>query len=281
MQNGPAETSEIEPDSERVASTTDQASVLAGLEDITLTSSPATAVAENPDPTATSRARPHARTDCSLSARAYTVSNARARLTLKAPCHVLDHVDVHHSGLTFSAVTDKDGTLSLTIPAMSEYAIFLFSFADKKGTVATTHVPELKNFNRIALQWQGDTDIQLHALEFGAAYGQAGHVWSGSDAAGEGNTVHLGLGQTEAARNVEIYSFPAQSTQKTGSVELSVEAEVTATNCAKGLNVQALEWRGDQRLRSRDLMIDFPACDAVGDFLVLNNLFQDLTIAAK
>ncbi len=169
----------------------------------------------------------------------------------------------------------------MTVPVMSEYAIFLFSFDDKKGTVATTHVPELNAFSRIALQWQGKTDLQLHALEFGAAYGQAGHVWSGPDAAGEGSTVYLGQGGDDMSRNVEIYSFPSNTTQNTGSVALSVETEVTLANCEQALDVQALEWRGDKHLRSRNLTVEFPGCDGVGDFLVLNNLFQDLTIAAK
>ena len=34
-------------------------------------------------------------------------------------------------------------------------------------------------------------------------------------------------------------------------------------------------------LRVRDLSLSIPACDGVGDFLVLKNLVEDLKIAAR
>ncbi len=209
------------------------------------------------------------------------VPGANARLRVKAPCHMDQPIEVHHSGLVFTTRTDALGRLDLTIPALAEYAIFLISLPDRNGTVATTHVPEIKSYNRIALQWQGETDLQLHALEFGASYGQEGHVWSGSEAGGAGSVIHLGQGGSAKARNIEVYSFPVDTATEAGAITLSVEAEVTEANCGTDLGVQSLEWRSDQRLRSRDLTLNIPGCEAVGDFLVLNNLFPDLTIAAK
>ena len=83
------------------------------------------------------------------------------------------------------------------------------------------------------------------------------------------------------ARNVEVYSFPESQAHQSGSIELSVEAEVTPENCGTDLNVQLLELRDERALRSRDLMLSFPDCSRTGEFLVLNNLFQNLTIAAN
>ncbi len=275
MQNGSARPA---PAAQQVAST-GQASVLAGLEDVALTSAKKTAPLDGA--TAPHRLQPSKPLNCSVSARAMTAPEATARLTLKAPCHPEEYVQVLHSGLTFSAQTNAQGMLNLTVPALSEYAIFLFSLKDNKGTVATTHVPELKDFDRVALQWQGQTDLQLHALEFEASYGEEGHVWASPDASGTGSIVHLGQSELEAARQVQIYSFPTGSDSPTGDIALSVEAEVTQANCGSDLNVQALEIRSDGRLRSRDLILTLPNCSTGEDFLVLNNLFQDLTIAAK
>ncbi|WP_420585585.1 hypothetical protein [Ruegeria sp.] len=283
MQNGtPAPDGAQAP--ERVAA--EHASVVPGLEGIVLTSSPS-AFTTNPTPNRVqrtlqpSRSAPTDHADCSISARATAVTGAAARLTVKAPCHGNERIEVHHSGLTVTQQTDSNGRLDLTIPALSEYAIFLISLEDQKGTVATTHIPDIAHYNRVALQWQGDTDLQIHALEFGANYGGTGHVSADPETQGLGTVVNLGQTGLSDAGNIEIYSFPATQSPQTGTIELTVEAEVTASNCGRDLNVQSLELRGDRQLRSSDLTLSFPDCSKTGEFLVLNNLFQDLTIAAK
>jgi len=286
MQNG----NPVQPDGaqapEAVAAATAQASVITGLEGIVLTSSPPASDANTgiqiPQRTLQpSRSSPSDRADCSFSARARAVPGAAARLTIKAPCHSNERVEVHHSGLTVTQQTDASGKLDLTIPALSEYAIFLISLEDQQGTVATTHIPDIGQYTRVALQWQGETDLQIHALEFGANYGGQGHVSADPDTTGAGNIIHLGQPGLKDARNIEVYTFPAAQAPQSGSIELTVEAEVTADNCGSDLNVQSLELRDDRKLRSRDLTLTLPDCSKTGEFLVLNNLLQDLTIAAN
>ncbi len=265
-----------------VASASQQSSVLSGLEDIVLTS--ATPSDANPgNATPATRGVPSApkTSDCNISARAVAVSGAMARLSLKAPCNPEERVEIHHSGLTVSQMTDSYGVLQMTIPALSEYAIFLISFEDETGTVATTHVTDIAQYNRVALQWQGETELQIHALEFGASYGSDGHVWDGASAQGTGDIVRLGQQGLSKTQNIEVYSFPAGTSDQSGTIDLTVEAEVTEANCGHTLNVQALELLSDRRLRSRDMSLALPDCSRAGEFLVLNNLLSDLTIAAK
>ncbi|WP_171124163.1 MULTISPECIES: hypothetical protein [unclassified Ruegeria] len=261
---------------------TDQASIIAGLEDIVLTSSsPATDATQSRKSLQPNRSAPSEPMDCNLSARAHAVPGAAAALTVRAPCHANHRVDVLHSGLTVTQMTDENGRMELTLPALSEYAIFLISVDDQNGTVATTHVPDLNQYNRIALQWTGETDLQIHALEFGASYGGAGHVSSDPNAQGAGNVVTLGHSGLESARNVEVYSFPAAQISQSGSIALTVEAEVTDANCDRDLSVQSFELRSDRRLTSREMTLNLPNCTQTGEFLVLNNLIEDLTIAAN
>lgn len=286
MQNGTSAQPNGAQEGVAVASVTEQASVLAGLDSIVLTSSSSAGAASGDAPTAqrTLRSTPGAaqkQANCNLSARATARPGANARLTIKAPCHSNERIEIHHSGLTVTQMTDDKGALNLTIPALSEYAIFLISFEDQTGTVATTHISDIAEYDRVALQWQGDTDLQIHALEFGANYGGQGHVWADTDAKGAGNVVHLGHSGFVDAQNIEVYSFPAGQSDQSGSIDLTVEAEVTEANCGRSLSVQSLELRSDRRLRSRDLKLALPDCSKAGEFLVLNNLFQDLTIAAK
>ncbi|WP_171234676.1 hypothetical protein [Ruegeria sp. HKCCA6837] len=282
MQNG----SSAQPDGAQagidVASASEQSSVLSGLEDIVLTS--ATPSDANPGNAASApRGVPSALkpSDCNISARAVAVSGAMARVSLKAPCNAEERVEVHHSGLTVSQMTDASGGLQMNIPALSEYAIFLISFEDETGTVATTHVTDIAQYNRVALQWQGETELQIHALEFGASYGGDGHVWDDASAKGAGKVLRLGQIGHEKAQNIEVYSFPAGASDQSGTIDLTVEAEVTEANCGRTLNVQALELLPDRRLRSRDMSLTLPDCSQAGEFLVLKNLLSDLTIAAK
>ncbi len=286
MQNG----TPVQPNGAQTAanatSITDHASIIVGLEDIVLTSS-----SSAPDATDSShpqqrtlqpsRSAPSEPVNCGLSARARAVPGASAVLTIKAPCHANEPVDVLHSGLTVTQMTDENGAMELTIPALSEYAIFLISVDDQNGTVATTHIPDLTEYSRIALQWAGDTNLQIHALEFGASYGGKGHVFSDPGAQGAGSVVTLGSAGFDDAQNVEVYSFRYGQTDRTGSIALTVEAEVTDANCDRNLSVQSFELRADQRLRSRELTLNLPNCTQAGEFLVLNNLIEDLTIAAN
>ncbi|WP_170786098.1 hypothetical protein [Ruegeria lacuscaerulensis] len=284
MQNG----TPAEPDvpQTQISSVMDHTAIIAGLEDIVLTSS--TPAHETPDDTTTGHRKLHANgsapsgpTDCAIGARARAVPGAAAQLTVLAPCHAGERIDVHHSGLTVTQQTDATGRLEVTIPALSEYAIFLISVGDQAGTVATTHIPDITHFDRVALHWQGNTDLQIHALEFGASYGSTGHVSVDAKTQGAGQVVHLGQPDLNDAQNVQVYSYPAGQSDQTGSITLSVEAEVTRANCGQELHLQSLELRGDQRLSARDLSVTLPECSKAGEFLVLNNLLEDLKIAAK
>jgi hypothetical protein len=126
----------------------------------------------------------------------------------------------------------------------------------------------------------------MHAREFGANYGDVGHVWK--DTPRDPNAVDTGLGFLTRLGNrdvaedwvAEVYSFPKGMTQQSGTVDLSIEAEITALNCGQEIEAQSLEVvLGD--VKSRDLSLAVPNCDAKGTFLVLNNLVEDLKVASN
>ena len=227
------------------------------------------------------RNRPQA--DCTVKASAEPAAMASVDLSVTAPCFGNERVTIHHSGMIFTDTTDESGNLALTIPALSEHAVFIVAFATGKGAVAMAQVPGLDAVDRVVLQWSGRSGFELHALEFGASYGDPGHVWVGS-VPGEGATgsvLRLGDADTLAPQMAEIYSFPAGASPTSGTVTLSVEAEVTDANCGRDIAAQSLDLRAGEGLQTRDLVLSVPGCSARGDFLVLNNLFDDLKIAAR
>lgn len=217
--------------------------------------------------------------DIDLSARAADM--ATVDLTIGAPCLPNERVTIHHSGMMFTDTTDATGRLDLNIPALSETAVFIVQFANGSGNVVITKVPGLKAYDRVVLQWSGAGGFQLHALEFGASYSSKGHVWSGSKRGTGGFVTALGNPDALSPHLAEVYTFPSGQSKKAGTIALSVEAEVTDANCGRDISAQVLELRHDGTLRPRDLTLAVPDCTAKGDFLVLNNLVEDLKVTAR
>lgn len=219
--------------------------------------------------------------ECTPTLRTEAAPNASVGLSLDAPCHPNDRLTLHHGGLSFTATTDTEGRLDVTVPALSASAVFVAEFDDGTGVVGTYLVEDLDGVDRIVLQWSGSEGFEMHAREFGASYGSAGHVWSGSpqaDAAG-GRMILLGDPDTLHPRFAEVYTFPTGTTGRSGTVDLTVEAEVTKANCGRDITAQSIELRRGARPSSKELVLSVPDCDSVGDFLVLNNLLDDLKIA--
>jgi len=222
------------------------------------------------------------RLGCDVTATATPGDMAMVELKVSAPCFTNERITIHHSGMMFTQVTDDLGELSVNVPALSDRAVFVVAFASGKGTVALTNVPSLAKFDRVAVQWTGDTGFQIHAREFGATYGETGHVWSGTDTRQSvGFVTRLGDPETLIPQMAEIYTYPSSTTSQSGVIALSVEAEITPENCGRDISAQSLELRDRSPLRTRDLVLAMPNCAALGDFLVLNNLVDDLKIAAR
>ena len=91
----------------------------------------------------------------------------------------------------------------------------------------------------------------------------------------------LGADSAENALMAEIYTFPAGAAAQDGTVDLTVEAEVTAANCGRDVAAQSIQIMPGAEPAVMDLTMTMPDCSAVGEYLVLNNMLQDLTLAAN
>ena len=213
---------------------------------------------------------------------------AMVRLTLMNACSADAVVTIHHQGMMFNAITDDRGLLTVDVPALSRDALFIADFKTGAGAVASVAVPDLSNYDRAVLQWQGEDGVQLHALEFGAGYDDAGHIWAASTGAltdalsGAGGFLSaLGNPAVSDGLKAEVYTYPSGQNARDGDVVLNVEAEVTPRNCGREVAAQSIQIAPRQTAKAIDLTMMMPSCDAVGEFLVLKNMFADLTLAAK
>ncbi len=225
---------------------------------------------------------------CTASLDATAGPAALVTLTLAAPCAIDSRATIHHQGVMFTLLTDSAGRAEVTVPALAESAVFIADVSGSDGAMAMVEVPEVAAYDRAVLQWQGASGLELHAREFGADYNTEGHVWKAAarDAdiaieSGSGFLVRLGDAAAEEALMAEIYTFPSGTAARDGNVRLTAEIEITAENCGRDISAQSLQVGPGRENSALDLTLTMPGCDATGDFLVLQNMFEDLTLAAK
>ena len=111
---------------------------------------------------------------------AHAEPGALVRLELSAPCDREARVDVEHSGLRFAVKTDRTGAISLVVPVLANPAAFAVSVPGYAPVEAMVPVQNMRGHERVALQTTADAQLSIHALEFGARPGSAGHVSAAS-----------------------------------------------------------------------------------------------------
>jgi hypothetical protein len=213
---------------------------------------------------------------------------ATVMLEITAPCAIDAVGTLHHQGMIVSVLTNAEGKATVMVPTLAQEAVFIVDMPGGFGAAAIVSVPDFDHYDRAVLQWQGDTGLSLHALEFGAGYAEDGHVWAASarsiDAAQAGTggfLMRLGDVALEGAMIAEVYTYPSGISQRDGTVELSVEAEVLAGNCGRSIAAQSIQISPGADPQALDLTMTLPDCDAVGEFLVLKNMLRSLTLASR
>lgn len=256
------------------------APVLASLSDQPLSAAPDTGSLSEPE-VATAD-------DCLVDLTGESFAAALVTLQLSAPCHTMARVDFKHDGMSFSAMTDADGKIDILVPALSESAMFIAMMEDGNGAAVEMEIDTLAFYDRSVVQWTGGPGVELHAFEYGAQWGDDGHVWAGAPrevvvaARGEGGFLTtLGDPAIPGGHMAEVYTFPTGTARVGGDVALSIEVEVTAGNCNRDLSARVIEVTDAQAGKPGELTLAMPGCDAVGDFIQLKNLVSDLKIAAR
>lgn len=218
---------------------------------------------------------------CGLSLSAEPRPGAMAALQLKAPCAPMARVMLRHQGLTVTLLTDGDGRAEALFPALSAQAVFMAE-AGGKTAIASVDLPDMQEWQRVALQWRDSDGISLHALAPGGRPGGAGDL--SLDAPADSTTdsgtgavmVALGHAAAPEAHLAQIYSAPVGETRG-----LRVEIEVTAENCGTPMQAEMMRSDGKGGLASLDLEVTLPGCDALGELLVLQHLEPGLTLASR
>lgn len=219
---------------------------------------------------------------CPLTFELSAEPSAMIGLRLVAPCHSGARVVIRHGGLAFTLKTSDAGVLLASIPGMETSGSVEAAFGD--GTVAASRLamPEVGAMRRFAVQWQADDAFQIQAFENGASFGAPGHISASAPHAPADSAPAKGgfltmLGDPTVATPLlaQVYSFPADPGAQ---AEVVVEAAVTPLTCGRELIGETVVSNGGKPVAT-DLNLAMPACDAVGDYVVLQGLVPDLKLA--
>lgn len=228
------------------------------------------------------------RSACPVSATATLVKAAFVNLNVSADCYANEKVIISHEGMQFDSIVSDQGALSVAIPALNQHAEFTVRFQNGKTAWAEVTVFGMSKYNRVAVQSENGSGVQIHAREMGSDYGQVGHVWHGAARdistflAGKGGVLTLlGNSGEPDQTTAQVYTFPMAQNGDLSDVALSIETEVLATNCGRDVTARTVRVLGGMTAKTQTLRMSVPACDAVGDYLVLNNPLEDLKLASN
>lgn len=159
---------------------------------------------------------------------------------------------------------------------MAQNAVFLAETETGKPLMASAFVSDISEFERVAIHTVA-RGVGLHAFECGAEFGAAGRIWS-QGTRGSGHLLQLGDASLPSAPLLQIYSHAFPNLRTEGEIALSLEAEVHPETCDHSVEGHILSARNGG-LRVRELSLEMPDCNAVGDFLVLNNPVESLKLS--
>jgi len=226
--------------------------------------------------------------ECPVRMTAEPAPAAMVAVTIDAACQPWARVTIGHEGMRFTELLNGDGHVRLMVPALAPDVRLTAMLENGDATVARTQIDDLDRYDRAVLQWTGKLGLTLNAYEFGADWNTDGHVHAlnprepavAADGSG-GFLVSLGdPGQAESMR-AQVYTYPSGASRGTGDIGLTVEAQVSRVNCDLRVEAATLQLGRDGQLTHRDFNLRIPDCSALGDFLVLKTMMNDLKIASN
>ncbi len=186
--------------------------------------------------------------------------------SLFSPCRPEQRFLVEHSGLAFEATTDIDGFANFVVPAMVSEAVVRVAFPDGGTAFTDTAVESMSRMRRIAVVWNTPVDLDLHALEFGAATGSDWDIWSGnprdyrmSRRAGGGYLTSLGLSDGSGVQ-AEVYTIFDTLRTKDGDVNFDLKVADPDAGCDASPVIRLIDSDSGDLRGSTDTRVNLGAC---------------------
>lgn len=209
---------------------------------------------------------------------ASAMPGAMVALDVMDPCSPDTDLTISHAGLRFGARTDKMGLLTIDLPALETPAFVTVQTADGAEAMAMAGLPDLGAYLRVAILWEGDLGLELHAFAQGADFGMPGHIWheNPGDLAATmqgGDGVLTDLGGPHGTKSLRAQVLTMARSRAAGT-RIALDIPIKPETCGLPLAAEAVQQTETGALVGQAISVTLPGCDAVGDFLVLQNLFD-------
>lgn len=225
---------------------------------------------------------------CDATMTAKPAAGATVVLRVETPCLPSARVRIKHGDLAADYFSSSSGITEATFPATQELAVFEAHLPTGDILTAQAQIPEAVGYERMVTMWRGPEGLSVHAFEFGATEGDAGHVWRGAarmpevaDTGRGGFLLSLGSGDWPDGLKAEVYSFPVSEAVRSGLVQIALGAEVTPNSCGQELHAVTLQIGDGLPGAPVDISLQLPACDSETRFMLLKNLARDLKVSSN
>ena len=161
-------------------------------------------------------------------------------LRIGTPCRADQVIRFGYGDATLVRKLDGAGRLELTLDLFAGTASpIAIVFEDGSSRELPARATDLDKLEKIALIWRAPVDLDLHAFEYGATFGQPGHVWAqaplsaqaareqtASNRRGRGFLSRSDDGQNGgdgSGDKIEVYTFFRFPEQPAGAVSIAVD----------------------------------------------------------
>ena len=161
---------------------------------------------------------------------------AMTEVIVDSPCHAGAVAELVYDGLRFAIPLDVRGAGSLAVPGFQRTSQAELSIRPRNAAEAVAEdsiafeiaFRDIERVERVAVVWEEPADLALHALEFGAATGSAGHVRPGQPRSlGEvrpegGGWLESYAAAGDAGQRIDVYSYWRRYGGPSGVVKLGL-----------------------------------------------------------
>lgn len=197
-------------------------------------------------------------------------------IAFHAACHRAQPIEITVNDLVATARTDAHGSHLLRLPALADTVEVHVGFGEYALSETLTFSKEVEA-QHVILAWSGVQTFSLRTTTY-ASPADAGRTVPLLQTAPVGVLTQVGA---ENGHAFEVLSFPTKPASAKGVVRLTVDAEVTQSNCGQAVSTLAYQTGYSGKLRRTEIAYTMPDCDRIGDVVRLQNLFRDMRLAAR
>lgn len=169
---------------------------------------------------------------------AQPLPGGRSKVTVQSPCRRGQDVSLQYGPIAIRRTLDDKGAAELIADMfLGSDAETSVSFADGKQQRLRLAPGDLDEVTKVAIVWDAPVNLDLHAVEYAAANGEPGDVWSGAprdaaisaalvarDGRGHGFMSSTDDGK-EAGPKAEVFTFWQKKGQARGAIAMALDYE--------------------------------------------------------